>query len=400
MIKIFRGGATMSSTPDWVITSSSAGQFGTAVSVGRFRGAAFPPSIAVSEPNFTVGGIAYGRVWIFNAPVGGLPTATTTAGANQALTGSTANEVFGKAIASCGNLIDEKGDCLAIGVTKTSTGGRVSIFNSSGTSSGLNGPNPIVSRTGNNNGTGVSCNGQFGTYIANAHNVDNSDSAARDDLLVGDPACSHGNAAEGKIFLYTGFGVGGLTTSSWTFEVDQDGAALGPVAALGDVTGDGIPDFAVGAPKMDNGSVIDAGRVYVFKGAAGAPTTTQVVSMSTSFPANCGTSIAGGVDINRDGYMDMIVGEPAYSNGVASQGRVRVFYGMPGTMNFNPATTIVGGNVGRAMGTLVGVGNFDGKADGSTTSGDVYGDVLIGLPGYNAGSTSGVGEFIIRQGAW
>ena len=121
--------------------------------------------------------------------------------------------------------------------------------------------------------------------------------------------------------------------------------------------------------------------------------------MSTSYSSNCGTSIAGGVDINRDGYMDMIVGEPSYDSGLTDQGRVRVFYGKPGTMDFNPATTIVGAGTSRAMGKLVAVGNFDGKSDGSTTNGDVYGDVVIGIPGYNT-SLSSVGQFIIRQGAW
>ena len=45
--------------------------------------------------------------------------------------------------------------------------------------------------------------------------------------------------------------------------------------------------------------------------------------------------------------------------------------------------SITGGAKGQRMGTLVAAGNFDGKADGSTSNGDIYGDVVIGVPGVN-----------------
>lgn len=484
-IEIFKGtspGTPMSTQPDWVITSATNGEFGRAVAVGRFRGPTMPPSIAVSDPEFsatrniatitdgtgaggpvdvtttaahgfvpgdfitisganvigatynnvnytvsqvlsvtrfvttqtdpggdddptvtnngTVTSSGNGRVWIFDALTNGLPSATTTAGASDHISADTAGTGMGLALANCGRLVDTVGDCLAVGHKADSgVGGAVTVWSSSGGSGGLNNAVTAV-RVGANTGHDTVCGDSFGAFLANAGVADNSDGLGRDDLLVGAPRCGTNN--EGKAYLYSFSSTfGPVLVLKWNFEVNQDLAGLGPVAGLGDVTGDGIADFAVGAPLMDNYNynpvVVDAGRVYVFKGASGTPSPAQVVSMSTSFSSHCGTSIAGGVDINRDGFKDMIVGEPSYDNGLTDQGRVRVFFGKPGTMDIVPARngTITGGGAGYAMGTAVAVGNLDGRADGSDSGGDIYGDVIIGVPGFSSG-----GKAVIRVGEW
>jgi FG-GAP repeat len=478
-VMVFRGGSTMSGIPNLTITGSGNDSFGKGVAIARVRGNTSPPSIIVGEPEFDSPTLNVGRILVFHAPPGGLPTATTSAGADDTIVHNVSSSNFGAAVAKCGNLVDGNGDCVAVGAPqKAGSGGDVFVFGALSNGTGLN---HTVAGTASGTASGCSA-GLFGNHVAAAGNVENvtGDGGNRVDLLVGSPLCSNGNNSEGKAFLYTGVSGGALSPSTWTFEVNQDGASVGPIAGLGDVTGDGVADFAVGAPEMDNiavtitnindsgtgGTVIvtapghgittvgqvigvhnaniggatynkdytvaqiidannvrtaevdpgsdndpavtsgtvftvaGAGRVYVFKGkSSGTPSTTQTVSMSTSFSGNCGTSIAGGVDFNRDGFMDMIEGEPLFDNGTTNQGRVRIFFGKPGTMDSNPASTFNGGAANRLMGSLVAAGNLDGKADGSTSNGDVYGDVIIGLPGFT-GSFNGEGEVLVRVGRW
>ncbi len=76
------------------------------------------------------------------------------------------------------------------------------------------------------------------------------------------------------------------------------------VAGLGDVNGDGLPDYGVASPV--------ANRVYVYFGAlgAGAPGPAVVISdIPVTMPARFGFALTGG-DIDHDGFSDVIVGAP------------------------------------------------------------------------------------------
>jgi hypothetical protein len=98
---------------------------------------------------------------------------------------------------------------------------------------------------------------------------------------------------------------------------DKSGTA---VAGLGDVDGDGLPDFAIGAPRNDRGGK-DAGSVYVIEsstiaagggslslsGAAGILSGSQLNS-------RFGTALVGAGDVNGDGKADLLVGAPRQSD--------------------------------------------------------------------------------------
>ena len=402
-VLIFLGGSSMNNVVDRTITGSGGDNFGSAVAIGRFRGPTQPPSIAVSEPEADVGGTNFGRVLLFHAPPGGIPAATTSAGFDQQLLGpGISGERFGAALANCGNFVNANGDCLAIGApNKTGTGGTVRIFESVASPNCPNAPcglntTLVASRTGSSNGSAVSCAaGSYGQFLAKAGNVQNSDGLAKDDLLVGSPDCSNGFAGEGRAFLYTGVSGGLMTVSTWFVEGEQAGALMGVVAGVGDVTNDGIADFAVGAPLLDTNST-DNGRLFVYKGSATTPLTSTTRTMSTTFSGKCASSIAGGFDFNRDGIKDIIEGEPAFSdNGnTLNEGRVRVFFGGDGTLDATPDFTIEGECSACVLGAAVGVGDFNGQING-----DIYGDVAFSIPGKTLGSTN-EGAVVIHVGEW
>lgn len=80
-------------------------------------------------------------------------------------------------------------------------------------------------------------------------------------------------------------------------------------AGLGDATGDGVPDFAVGAPDYLV-SPLGPGAVTFFSGATGAAYATATTATPGSYYAS---SLVGGFDFDADGDPDLAVGVPELS---------------------------------------------------------------------------------------
>ena len=100
------------------------------------------------------------------------------------------------------------------------------------------------------------------------------------------------------------------------------------VAGIGDVNGDGIPDFVVGAVQV--GGSVYPGRAVVYSGADG----TEIWSVDgASANDRFGDAVEGAGDVNNDGIPDVIVGafgdDP---NGLISGGRAWVFSGVDGSV--------------------------------------------------------------------
>lgn len=112
----------------------------------------------------------------------------------------------------------------------------------------------------------------------------------------------------------------------WLYKID----GLSPMdrfgwsaAGIGDFNGDGIPDFAAGAPNVDVGGVRDVGCLYVFSGADGTPLKKYEGSGEL---AHFGASVAPLGDLNADGYPEIAVGSWRSSqNGKTEAGAVKVF---------------------------------------------------------------------------
>ncbi|HKB16575.1 MAG TPA: integrin alpha, partial [Planctomycetota bacterium] len=88
-----------------------------------------------------------------------------------------------------------------------------------------------------------------------------------------------------------------------------------------DVNGDGVPDFATGAPQNGSGGS-GIGYVRVFSGTTGAPLCTIP---GAAAGAQFGTSVAGAGDVNGDGFPDVVGGAPlSNAGGPLQSGAVRV----------------------------------------------------------------------------
>ncbi|MCE9565608.1 MAG: hypothetical protein K8U57_26600 [Planctomycetes bacterium] len=144
--------------------------------------------------------------------------------------------------------------------------------------------------------------------------------------------------------------------------------------ALGDFSGDTVPDLAVAAaaPAGQSGlTTTQAGKVFVYDGAALAKGTLTLIHTFTPFASSSsstgaytnGLNIAAG-DINGDGHVDLVAGTRG-GNGTTSgqieSGRLVVIDGTSAA----GTNTVIGGiqtpfSAGYQKGVIVAAGNVDG----------------------------------------
>ena len=235
----------------------------------------------------------------------------------------------------------------------------------------------------------------FGTSVATAGDV-NGD--GYDDVIVGAPDYSNGQTGEGAAFVYYGSAAGLNQTPNWMVESNKEYAAFGTsVATAGDVNGDGFDDIIIGAPGYENGGS-NAGAVFVYYGskpaglsakpAAGAGPSLQPdwQIVFNQAGANFGTSVTTAGDVNGDGYDDVIVGAPDYSNGQTGEGAAFVYYGSVAGVSTTASWIAELNQPNAVFGTSV--------ATAGDVNGDGYADVIIGAPGYEKGEVNEGAAFV------
>ncbi|MEE2827982.1 MAG: integrin alpha [Myxococcota bacterium] len=164
--------------------------------------------------------------------------------------------------------------------------------------------------------------------------VGDFDGDGRSDFLLTARNNDEGGANSGKSYFYLGETLQPAVPPS-IFEADL--ALLGEaeydksgtsVTALGDVDGDGLPDFAIGAPRNDRGGD-DAGTVYIVESQGIAAAGGTLVGggaggvVSGEEPgARFGSQVVGTGDVDGDGLGDLLVGAPrAVAEGVEGEQR-------------------------------------------------------------------------------
>jgi len=196
-----------------------------------------------------------------------------------------------------------------------------------------------------------------------------------DDLVIGAPGYAATKAGEGAVFLYLGDSGGLGAAADWSFVSDNANAEFGfSLAAVGDLNDDNYDDLLVGAPGFNG----ENGAAYIFYGSdagfSSAPDWSAEPGLSD---AQFGFSVAGGGDLNNDGYLDVIVGAPSYSNGQIGEGAVFVYYGSAtgpsATADWSYEANVAGASFGGSVALVAGVND------------DEYDDLLVGAFGYTDG---------------
>jgi hypothetical protein len=143
---------------------------------------------------------------------------------------------------------------------------------------------------------------------------------------------------------------------------------------IGDIDGDGEPEFVTSAPTKDLGGA-NAGRVYVYSSKSGK--LLWSVDGHSGDQLGIGIELAG--DTNRDGIPDVVASAPGV-------GKAYVYSGKDGRTLFTMTAESREDNFGRHVSTA------------GDVNGDGYADVIIGAPG-NAHGTGAAYVYSGRDGA-
>ena len=193
---------------------------------------------------------------------------------------------------------------------------------------------------------------RFGGRVSGAGDV-NGDGF--DDLIVGARTDDNNGEDSGSTRVFSG--VDGSVLYSFDGDSTQDNFGLS-VSGAGDVNGDGFADLIVGALNGDNNGN-RSGYARVFSGADGSVLYTfDGDSIFDQF----GVSVSGAGDVNGDGFADLIVGANNDDNNGTNSGSARVFSGVDGSVLYNFDGDSQGDIFGGSVSGSVDV-NGDGFAD-------------------------------------
>ncbi|MBY0281851.1 MAG: FG-GAP-like repeat-containing protein, partial [Alphaproteobacteria bacterium] len=197
------------------------------------------------------------------------------------------------------------------------------------------------------------------------------------DFLIGIPGYSsntgrvdliYGKSNLGNIDLSQSLGSSG-TVFSGLSAGDQAGFS---VSGVGDVNGDGTPDFAYGAPGYSS----NTGRVSLIYGGGSSG-----ITITGANPGDkAGYFVSGVGDVNGDGIPDFLIGAPDYSS---NKGAAYLIYGKSGGL-----TNVDLGNLGNSGIIFIGENIGDLLGSAGSSAGDVnrdgINDFVIGAPGYSS----------------
>ncbi len=356
----------------------------------------------LADPNGSASGAAYVVFGTRTMPASPFEVSSLNGSNGFRLAGKKADDLATRDVSAAGDVNGDGFDDLLLGAPFTSPEGNFSgtayvVF---GKASGFAATVQLSNLNGNNGFRiiGRKAEDFAGGSIAAAGDV-NGDGL--DDILVGasgeDPHGSRSGAAYVIFGKKSGWNAKfKLTAINGNNGVRLKGTAAqdyfgGEVSGAGDINGDGFDDIMVGAAGVDLTPGVEPGFVYVMFGKGGgfnaaieASALTGAKGFRIAGPeheSGLGYALAGGGDINGDGFDDILLGANKADYNVSPVGVSYVIFGksaaftspfdlaaLDGTNGFHLNGVFANDSSGRAVAT-----GFDINGDG-------FDDMVVGSP--------------------
>lgn len=336
---LYLGSASgLSSTPAWEVNGSLYFEnFGnSACTAGDVNGDGFS-DVIIGAPEYSGGGNKRGAAYLFHGSASGLSSS-----ADWFQTGQDVGFKFGYIVYTAG---DVNGDGFSDVVIGAPDSGKAFVYH--GSSSGLSASADwSISRSSTSG---------FGFSASTAGDI-NGDGYS--DVVISATVSE-------QAFVYQGSETGLGTNEVWSVSDEGSVSAFGfNVRIAGDVNGDGYSDIFISGYSP---------KAYVYNGSpSGIPSAYNWIYSPGS--GNSGWSVASAGDINGDGYSEVIVGNPNYSNGTFAVGRFTIFNGSANGAPASPSFTKTGSSSGSA---IYRVGRC--VAPAGDVNGDGYADIVVGV---------------------
>ncbi len=308
-----------------------------------------------------------GRVYIYYGNATGITSTVVFS-----VSGENTGDEFARSAASAGDVNNDTYVDIIVGASGYMTNkGKIYVYY--GSASGL-------SSTPDFTATGVLT--EFGRSVASAGDVDND---GYDDVIVGEPDMTHGDAGptSGRVYLYYGSASGLSSTNVVTLSGENAGDKFGEAAAsAGDINNDGYDDVIVGARGYTDAQA-EQGKMYVYHGSGSGLNATPAFSFTeVNIGGEIGSYVAPAGDVNKDGYDDVLVGSRSFDAGGGNkQGMAYLYYGSSTGLSSSSIVTAAGESASDAFSFSV---NSTGDVNGDGSL-----DIVIGAPDYNSGSQQG-----------
>ena len=314
----------------WTVTGATANaKVGYSVAgAGDVNGDGFG-DVIVGVPLLNVGQPATGRALLYLGSAAGLATSPS-----WVKDGTLANAQFGIDVAGAGDVNGDGFSDVIIGAYGHGATGAAFVYLGRPTTptfpQGLS-DTPIRTLIG------IQAGSQFGVTVASAGDV-NRDGLA--DIVVGAPEYDDDpvfGPQVGMVSIYHGAAGGPSATASINLFGEFSLSGLqnrfgNGVAGAGDVNGDGYGDLIVGDQWNEGSLGFAQGEAYIFHGSASGivPPPARIFQDCPHSICDSGRDVAGGGDVNGDGFSDVLISAYRLSDVATDAGGVFVHLGNEG----------------------------------------------------------------------
>jgi hypothetical protein len=207
--------------------------------------------------------------------------------------GDSGNDLFGNSVSDAGDVDGDGFHDIIIGAPYADPGGR----RDAGSAYVYSGENGTLIHQWN----GITYEDRMGNSVSGIGDINRD---GFDDLIVGSPGkhYPHSSSPPGKVFIYSGNDGSVLFQLGGEEYGDKFGESL---SKMGDLNGDRIQEFIVGAPFASLGNRRRAGSVYFYSGASGS----LLRKWDADAPYyNFGWRVSNAGDIDGKGIGDLLIG--------------------------------------------------------------------------------------------